>query len=80
MAEKRGHVKRRNTYTVFEDAAIRWHWDLNDIYKFDEMADEGYTLGEIAGHFRISFDETVLLACDRIRRGKIKKGLRVTLV
>lgn len=80
MAQKNRLAERRNTYTIFDSDNVKWHWDMNKVWEFDERVNNGENLLDVAKCFKISYDDAVLLACDRIKKGKITKGLKVTLV
>lgn len=50
-----------------------FHWDLKDVFEFDQMWHDGVDVEEIALYFDRDVDEVALLIIDRARRGRIER-------
>lgn len=61
--------KNRSIYTALEEE--NYHWSVKDVREFDEMYEAAMTLNEIAEYFERTPLEILILALDRIHRGKI---------
>lgn len=61
--------KRRYIYTALED--LDFHWDIQDVWAFQEMWEKGWDCSEIAAHLGRRPEEVAALVVDRAMSGQI---------
>lgn len=69
--ERRYMKQERNyIYTALEE--LDFNWDIDEVFEFEGMWNEGKSLIEIAEYFGRTHEEVAVLVMDRALKGKIK--------
>lgn len=61
--------KRRYIYTALEE--LDFHWDIQDVWAFQEMWERGWDCGQIAERLGRTQEEVAVLVIDRANKGEI---------
>ena len=65
---------RTNTYIMFENVEINWHWTSEEVNEFDKAMRAGMNVIGLADKFGRTQEEIVLLAIDRSMRDTIARS------
>ena len=71
---------RRYVYTALEDAEdVDWHWSLEEVSVFQELWKSEISMKDIAAYMKRSELSILIIALDRLAKGKIKprKGWQI---